>query len=302
MKRDAEIDRDKVHAEARKLDGTRLRVWLDRAIDMLPDEAFPELIADYVHLRDVLADENTRPDLLRAVRQLHRDSLAGRYYQDFMVNSRNLMEKSRGTETFIAEHSRMVDACLRAEQNGELETAAEGLGLLIDLMREIDECRDDIVFFADEAGSWQVGVLWDRVLPAWFRSLSPTTEAYEWAETVVDALNDFASYRLHQRLAMRLDDHLLDLLAGGRKHDQRATACVGIEPDVPVHVCLLCSVMERLGKGMKSLSLGAIVSGSVSLWQSILERTVDSVLRTPRLCDAYPSALSKLGATLQMLP
>ena len=27
-------------------------------------------------------------------------------------------------------------------------------GLLIDLRREIDECRDNIVFFADEAGSW----------------------------------------------------------------------------------------------------------------------------------------------------
>jgi hypothetical protein len=199
--RDVEIDRDKVRAEVRKLDGTGLRVWLDRAIDMLPDEAFPELIADYVHLRDVLADENTRPDLLRTVRQFHRDGLAGRYYQDFMVNSRNYVEKSRGTETFITEHSRLVEACLRAEQDGDLETAAEGLGLLIDLMREIDQCRDDIVFFADEAGSWQVGVLWDRVLPAWFRSLSPTTEAYEWAEAVVDALNDFASYQMDEILA-----------------------------------------------------------------------------------------------------
>lgn len=200
MKRGVEIDRDKVRAETRKLDGTGLRVWLDRAIDMLPDEAFPALIADYVHLRDVLADENTRPDLLRTVRQFHRDSLAGRYYQDFMVNSRNYMQKSRGTETFIAEHSRLVEACLRAEQNGELETTAEGLGLLIDLMREIDQCRDDIVFFADEAGSWQVGVLWGRVLPAWFRSLSPTTEAYEWAETVVDALNDFAGHEIDEIL------------------------------------------------------------------------------------------------------
>ena len=198
--RDLLIDRDKVRAEARKLDGTGLRVWLDRAIDMLPDRAFPELIADYVHLRDVLADENTRPDLLRTIRQFHRDNMGGRYYQDFMVNSRNYMDKSRGTETFIAEHSRLTEACLRAEQDGELEVVAEGLGLLIDLMREIDRCERDVVFFADEAGSWQVDVRWDRVLPAWFRSMSPTTEAYEWAETVVDALNDFASYQLDEIL------------------------------------------------------------------------------------------------------
>lgn len=43
-----------------------------------------------------------------------------------------------------------------------------------------------------EAGSWQVGVIWERVLPAWFRSLSPSVDDYEWAETVVDALRDFA--------------------------------------------------------------------------------------------------------------
>jgi hypothetical protein len=204
-KRDIDIDRDKVRAEARKLDGTGLRVWLDRAIELLPDEAFPELIADYVHLRDVLADEATQPDLLRSIRAFHRESMAGRYYQSFNVNSRNYMEKSRGTETFIAEHSRLVEACLRAEQDGDLETAAEGLELLIGLMREIDRCQREIVFFADEAGSWQVGVLWDRVLPAWFRSLSPEMDAHEWAETVVDALDDFAGHQMAELLAAARD-------------------------------------------------------------------------------------------------
>lgn len=204
-KRSIEIDRDKVRAAARKLDGTGLRVWLDRAIDLLPDDAFPELIADYVHLRDVLADETTQPDLLRSFREFHRESMAGRYYQSFQVNSRNCTEKSRGTETFIAEHSRLVEACLRAERAGDLETAAEGLELLIGLMREIDRCERDIVFFADEAGSWQVGVLWDRVLPAWFRSLSAGMDPHEWAETVVDALNDFAGYQMPELLAAARD-------------------------------------------------------------------------------------------------
>lgn len=101
-----------------------------------------------------------------------------------------------------AERGALAAECLRAEQNGELETAAEGLGLLIDLMREIDQCRDDILFFADEAGSWQVGVLWDRVLPALFWSLSPTTEAYEWAETVFDALNNYISARVDSTLSL----------------------------------------------------------------------------------------------------
>ena len=186
------IDRDKVRAEARKLDGTGLRVWLDRAIDMLPDEAFPDLIEDYVWLKNVLADERTRPDLLHTIRRFHRESVGGRYYQDFDVNSRNFMEKSRGTETFIAEHSRLIDACLKADRAGEMEIVREGLRLLIDLMVRVDRCEEDIVFFADEAGSWQVGVAWKKVLPVWFRSLAPGADPYDWAEDVIDALNAFA--------------------------------------------------------------------------------------------------------------
>jgi len=106
-----DIDRDKVRTEARKLDGTGLRVWLDRAIDRLPDDAFPELIADYVHLRDVLADA-------------------------------------------------VADA---------------------------------------------VAVRWDRVLSAWFTSLSAGTDAREWAETVVDALNDFAGYPMAELVVAARD-------------------------------------------------------------------------------------------------
>ena len=161
--REARIDRDEVRAKARMLDGTGLRVWLDRAIDLLPDEAFPELVDGYVRVEDVLMDEHSEPDLLWSVRQFHRDSLAGRYYESFNVNSRNYMEKSPGTQAFIAEHRRLVAACLEAEESGDLESAAKGLELLIDLLHGIDECMDDIVFFADEAGSWQVGVRYQRV-------------------------------------------------------------------------------------------------------------------------------------------
>ena len=65
---------------------------------------------------------------------------------------------------------------------------------------------------ADEAGSWQVGVLWVRVLPAWFRSNSPGLDPYEWAETVVGTLNDFAGYRM---------DELLKTARGIATPDQR---------------------------------------------------------------------------------
>lgn len=199
------IDREKVRAEVRKLDGTGLLVMLDRAIDRLPEEAFPEIIKDYIRPKDIVADGSEPPDLLHTIRRFHREAMAGRYYQDFDVNWRNCTEMSRGTQTFIAEHSRLVDACLKAEWDGDTETAREGLRLLLDLLREIDRCRIEIVFFADEGGSWQVGVDWNVVLPAWFRCLSPDADPYDWAEDVVDALNDFAGGDLDKLLQSARD-------------------------------------------------------------------------------------------------
>ncbi|HTU41044.1 MAG TPA: hypothetical protein VMF10_05010 [Candidatus Aquilonibacter sp.] len=38
-----------------------------------------------------------------------------------------------------------------------------------------------MIFFADEGGSWMVGVEWRRVLPAWFRVLSATASPAEIA-------------------------------------------------------------------------------------------------------------------------
>jgi len=55
----------------------------------------------------------------------------------------------------------------------------DGTGRLVWLDRAID-------MLPDEAGSWQVGVDWEEVLPAWFRSLSPGADPCEWAEAVVD--------------------------------------------------------------------------------------------------------------------
>jgi hypothetical protein len=52
------------------------------------------------------------------------------------------------------------------------------------LLSKIDEGTDDILFFADEGGSWQIGVHWENVLPAWFRVLSATAGPSEYARRI----------------------------------------------------------------------------------------------------------------------
>lgn len=188
------IDRDKLRAHARTLPGADLLVWLDRAIDLLPKSSLPKPIKDYARAKQFAPDEGSRPDLLETIRRFHAASLASKYYQDFAVNSHNFMETSRGTERWIAEHTRLLDGCMRAERDGKAEMARQGFDLLMDLLRAIDGWEADIIFFADEGGSWQVGVNWRDVLPAWFRCLAPATAPAEYAELVVQAIDDFADY------------------------------------------------------------------------------------------------------------
>ena len=39
------------------------------------------------------------------------------------------------------------------------------MDILFGLLNHIDKGNDSVVFFADEGGSWQVGVDWAKVLP-----------------------------------------------------------------------------------------------------------------------------------------
>ena len=56
--------------------------------------------------------------LLGEVRTFHDASRRGEYYDSFAVNSKNFMDKSEGTEAFIAELDRLVGKCVRAGVKG----------------------------------------------------------------------------------------------------------------------------------------------------------------------------------------
>ena len=58
------------------------------------------------------------------------------------------------------------------------------------LLDRIDDGHDDIVFFADEGGAWQVGVDWPRVLPTWFKLLAATVEPADYAQRITTLLSN----------------------------------------------------------------------------------------------------------------
>jgi hypothetical protein len=173
----------------------------ERAIELLPEEALAILLRDFVQVPRLDAGKARAPSLLDQVRTFHDASLSGNYYESYAVNSKNDMDHSSGTDAFIAEFDRLIGMCLRAAAECAHTTAVDAFELLFAVLRRIDEDADSVVFFADEAGSWQIPVEWETVLPSYFQCLADGTSAENFASKVDGVIADHCRHRQPQLLA-----------------------------------------------------------------------------------------------------
>ena len=117
-----------------------------------------------------------------------RASLAGDFYEEFRVDSTNDLTKSTGTLAWIAECNRLLDLCVAEVRSMDPSQSRQCFDTMFALLDEIEAGRD-IIVFADEAGSWQVWVDWQKVLPPWFKVLSATTTPEEYTSRVMHVVN-----------------------------------------------------------------------------------------------------------------
>jgi hypothetical protein len=197
-----QIDRAKLRAVIRELGNDSVFYMLDEALDLLPQSKLLKLIKRYVDPSKLEPDGDGQTDLLSDVKTFEKASLAGEYYESFAVNSKNFMEKSMGTRAWIAECHRLLDRCVAQGKKGHPLEVRTAFDIIFGLLDHIDECLDDIIFFADEAGSWQVGVDWGKVLPAWFKALSVTAAPGEYAGRITDLLKRHYNYGSAKMLAI----------------------------------------------------------------------------------------------------
>jgi hypothetical protein len=164
---------------------------LDDAIELLPPAKLHKIARKYLDLKRLRpdAEKATKSSLLTDVKRFEKASLAGEYYESFFVNSKNYTQKSAGTSAWIAEYLRLLDHCVMNVKKSSPAEVREAMDVLFGLLNHIDEGYDDVIFFADEGGSWQVGVDWAKVLPVWFKVLSATAEPQEYARRIAALLS-----------------------------------------------------------------------------------------------------------------
>lgn len=195
------IDLEKLRVALGRLSRGDLLILAQRAIELLPRTKLRALLGDRVRLEERAEGKAGAAPLLDAVRKFHEAALRGDYYDDFDVNSKNFTQKSEGTEEFIADFDRLLGQCIRAAQKEPWAPVREAFELLFGLLRRLDDDPDRVVFFADEAGSWQVGVNWRAALPAYFRCLADGASGEDFAREVDRTIADFVDYERPHHLA-----------------------------------------------------------------------------------------------------
>lgn len=199
-----QIDRDKLRAEVSKLGKECVFSMLDDAIALLPPAKLQKIAKKYLDLKRLRPDAQkaARPSLLTDVKRFERASLAGEYYESFSVDSKNHRQQSAGTSAWIAEYRRLLDRCVNNAKESNPAEVREAMDILFGLLDHIDRGHDDVIFFADEGGSWQVGVDWAKVLPVWFKILSVTVKPEEYAQRIMSILSRHYSYGRDKMLAI----------------------------------------------------------------------------------------------------
>jgi hypothetical protein len=187
-------DLEPVRLALQKMSRSSLLIIAERAVELMPPAQRKTLLGDFLDTHAITPATATTRSLLDEVRDFHARRLAGEYYEGFDVNSRNCTERSKGTDAFMATFDRLVAACIRDTEIGPRLPTLQAFDLLFDVLGHIDEGHDDVIFFADEGGSDEVGVNWRSAMVAYFRCLAETASAEEFALAVDEVITDFADH------------------------------------------------------------------------------------------------------------
>ncbi len=143
------------------------------------------------------------------------------------MDSRNCTMVSRGTMVWISDFDRYLERCIREAGAAEHEVVLEAFEVLFDLVRQIDRGTVDIIFFADDGGSWQFGIDWPRTVAAYAPCLGRRLAPREFAAKIVAVIDEFEHFdrvrliEVASRVAPSTHRDALLILAGQSDDDVR---------------------------------------------------------------------------------
>ncbi len=125
--------------------------------------------------------------LLKEIRKFHSESMSGKYYAPFNINSKNFMHIPEATEAWFEHLGELLQSSTILSEQDDHATAAQCFELLYDLILKMEEGEEEIVF-ADELGSWMIPGDEKKFVKAYLKSLSLSSSAEGFTKATLPLL------------------------------------------------------------------------------------------------------------------
>jgi hypothetical protein len=136
--------------------------------------------------------------LLEEVEQFRRDSLVGKYYQSFMINSKNWAHIPDKTDEWFDRLGDLLKDTSKLTVQGDHVEAVACFDCLFALI-EVMESGDKEIVFAEELGSWMIPVREEVWVADYLISLAATTTPDEFAAKAIPLIrrDSYQSFAAH---------------------------------------------------------------------------------------------------------
>ena len=171
------INKDQLFAILNRRKKTELLEILDRAFDEMPPKVQRTVFLELIQKsRPTKLDGRT---LLEDVADFHAESLEGRYYKPFDINSKNFSHIPEETDEWCDRIAGLLKQTMQLTSQGDHDWAVKCFDVLFVLLGKMEEGEE--IVFADEMGSWMIPIDDKEWILAYMKSLGATAEPADFA-------------------------------------------------------------------------------------------------------------------------
>jgi len=142
------ISLPKLRKLLRQADREQLLGYFDIVLDTIDETQIDVIFGDLYY--EQVTQQLSPEEVLQNVQQFHTDSMAGKYYAPFQINSKNYAWIPPETETWFSEMATWLDRSCELAEQGKAPIAKQCLDLLMELVGEMNAGEE--IVFADELG------------------------------------------------------------------------------------------------------------------------------------------------------
>jgi len=126
--------------------------------------------------------------LLKEVKQFQRDSLAGKYYAPFDINSKNYTHIPEETNAWFERMGDLLAGSVRLSQQGDHVHAVACFRILYELVEAMESGQE--IVFADECGDWMIPGEPKPTIAAYLTSLAASATPEEYAAAAIPFIRE----------------------------------------------------------------------------------------------------------------